>query len=58
MTQFFFLIIPRPPNSTLKESSAASNVYKRQKNVLIATGRVDPSCGEPDFNAVCELVPL
>lgn len=33
-------------------------VHWPEGNVLIATGRVDPSCGEPDFNAVCELVPL
>jgi len=27
-------------------------------NTLIRIGHVDPSCGEPDYNAVCELVPL
>ncbi|CZR83255.1 hypothetical protein CDFC105_43975 [Clostridioides difficile] len=27
---FFFLMIRRPPRSTRKESSAASDVYKRQ----------------------------
>ena len=34
---FFFLMIRRPPRSTLDRSSAASDVYKRQL-VLIATG--------------------
>lgn len=33
-------------------------VHWPEGNELIATGRVDPSCGEPDFNAVCELEPL
>ena len=32
---FFFLMIRRPPRSTLDRSSAASDVYKRQR------------CGEP-----------
>ena len=30
MTCFFFLMIRRPPRSTLDRSSAASDVYKRQ----------------------------
>ena len=30
-TFFFFLMIRRPPRSTLDRSSAASDVYKRQK---------------------------
>src|SRR5678815_3132838 len=29
---FFFLMIRRPPRSTLDRSSAASDVYKRQRN--------------------------
>ena len=29
-TRFFFLMIRRPPRSTLDRSSAASDVYKRQ----------------------------
>ena len=29
---FFFLMIRRPPRSTRKESSAASDVYKRQRH--------------------------
>ena len=31
--QFFFLMIRRPPRSTLDRSSAASDVYKRQVEV-------------------------
>ena len=30
-TVFFFLMIRRPPRSTLDRSSAASDVYKRQR---------------------------
>ena len=30
---FFFLMIRRPPRSTLDRSSAASDVYKRQERV-------------------------
>ena len=30
---FFFLMIRRPPRSTLDRSSAASDVYKRQEKV-------------------------
>jgi molybdopterin-dependent oxidoreductase alpha subunit len=33
-------------------------VHWPEANVLIRTGHYDPSCGEPDYNAVCELVPL
>ena len=33
----FFLMIRRPPRSTLDRSSAASDVYKRQLQVLVAT---------------------
>ena len=32
--RFFFLMIRRPPRSTLDRSSAASDVYKRQLGVL------------------------
>ena len=31
---FFFLMIRRPPRSTLDRSSAASDVYKRQEQIL------------------------
>ena len=31
-TLFFFLMIRRPPRSTLDRSSAASDVYKRQRD--------------------------
>ena len=36
---FFFLMIRRPPRSTPKPSSAASDVYKRQKAFQISTCR-------------------
>eukprot|EP00658_Telonema_sp_P-2_P069813 TRINITY_DN59201_c0_g1_i1.p1 TRINITY_DN59201_c0_g1~~TRINITY_DN59201_c0_g1_i1.p1 ORF type:complete len:120 (+),score=5.47 TRINITY_DN59201_c0_g1_i1:80-439(+) len=32
---FFFLMIRRPPRSTLSSSSAASDVYKRQVEILL-----------------------
>ena len=35
---FFFLMIRRPPRSTLDRSSAASDVYKRQGNAHLASG--------------------
>jgi len=31
-------------------------VHWPEANVLIRTGRYDPSCGEPDYNAVCEVI--
>ena len=39
---FFFLMIRRPPRSTLDRSSAASDVYKRQVvlNAELGTGRI------------------
>ena len=37
---FFFLMIRRPPRSTLDRSSAASDVYKRQVVLLQRAGRV------------------
>ena len=37
---FFFLMIRRPPRSTLDRSSAASDVYKRQVHDLGAAGAV------------------
>jgi molybdopterin-dependent oxidoreductase alpha subunit len=33
-------------------------VHWPEANALIRTGHYDPSCGEPDYNAVCELVSL
>jgi molybdopterin-dependent oxidoreductase alpha subunit len=33
-------------------------VHWPEANTLIRTGHYDPSCGEPDYNAVCEVVPL
>ena len=48
----FFLMIRRPPRSTLDRSSAASDVYKRQivgfgtaAGVLIALRQLDPLLG-------------
>ena len=35
MSFVFFLMIRRPPRSTLDRSSAASDVYKRQDDVLL-----------------------
>ena len=34
------------------------SVHWPEANALIRTGHYDPSCGEPDYNAVCEVVPL
>ncbi len=33
-------------------------VHWPEANALIRAGRYDPSCGEPDYNAICELTPL
>ena len=41
LSRFFFLMIRRPPRSTLDRSSAASDVYKRQ-------GREHPGEGHQD----------
>ena len=35
---FFFLMIRRPPRSTLDRSSAASDVYKRQGESIVSGG--------------------
>ena len=32
-------------------------VHWPEANVLIRIGRYDPSCGEPDYNTVCEVIP-
>ena len=51
---FFFLVIRRPPRSTLVRSSAASDVYKRQTRARGphasrgAASRVSRSCRRPD----------
>jgi len=31
-------------------------VHWPEANALIRRGRVDPRCGEPDFNAVVEVI--
>ncbi|HEX4834701.1 MAG TPA: FdhF/YdeP family oxidoreductase [bacterium] len=33
-------------------------VHWPEANALIRSGHYDPSCGEPDYNAICELIPL
>ena len=38
---FFFLMIRRPPRSTLDRSSAASDVYKRQSQRGALAGDID-----------------
>ena len=38
---FFFLMIRRPPRSTLDRSSAASDVYKRQELIAMYLEQVD-----------------
>ena len=37
---FFFLMVRRPPRSTLDRSSAASDVYKRQDRDLALMGQL------------------
>ena len=48
---FFFLMIRRPPRSTLDRSSAASDVYKRQADALARGGgaarRATPGLRKP-----------
>ena len=41
LSLFFFLMIRRPPRSTLDRSSAASDVYKRQDQVWSGGVRFD-----------------
>jgi anaerobic selenocysteine-containing dehydrogenase len=33
-------------------------VHWPEGNAVIRTGHYDPSCGEPDYNACCELIVL
>ena len=44
---FFFLMVRRPPISTLSSSSAASDVYKRQ-NIHFLRAQDFVSCSETD----------
>ena len=46
---FFFLMIRRPPRSTLDRSSAASDVYKRQGDVN-GDGYADVLVGVPNYD--------
>lgn len=32
-------------------------IHWPEANALIRTGHYDPSCGEPDYNAICEVIP-
>ena len=53
---FVFLMIRRPPRSTLDRSSAASDVYKRQslgKRKVFGAGDHGAIRG-PDFEWVCD----
>ena len=55
MLFFFFLMIRRPPRSTLDRSSAASDVYKRQPQnflfTLVETGQGDKN-SKANFNGI------
>ena len=52
---FFFLMIRRPPRSTLDRSSAASDVYKRQIYGLLA--QLYYSAPTPDLLASLRVAP-
>ena len=55
---FFFLMIRRPPRSTLDRSSAASDVYKRQTELIESLGIVegaDQSADERKHEYATEL---
>ena len=45
---FFFLMIRRPPRSTLDRSSAASDVYKRQAGELIDQCKITKNISKGD----------
>ena len=49
--RFFFLMIRRPPRSTLDRSSAASDVYKRQLMEFVY-GLLE----DDEANALCERI--
>ena len=53
---FFFLMIRRPPRSTLDRSSAASDVYKRQRSHEAAAQITESVVRNPD--AIALLVKL
>ena len=50
---FFFLMIRRPPRSTLDRSSAASDVYKRQNKYPIIS--LEDGLSEDDWNGWVQL---
>lgn len=45
------------PDHYLEIAKALGPVDWPEANVLIRIGHYDPSCGEPDYNAVCEVIP-
>ena len=53
---FFFLMIRRPPRSTLDRSSAASDVYKRQQYIGIRTDISDRKRMESELSEQLHLV--
>ena len=52
---FFFLMIRRPPRSTLDRSSAASDVYKRQ---VFAVNKINSTGNKTEFNSINDLLAL
>eukprot|EP00657_Telonema_sp_P-1_P000928 TRINITY_DN11909_c0_g1_i1.p1 TRINITY_DN11909_c0_g1~~TRINITY_DN11909_c0_g1_i1.p1 ORF type:complete len:105 (+),score=37.29 TRINITY_DN11909_c0_g1_i1:63-377(+) len=62
----FFLMIRRPPRSTQSRSSAASDVYKRQDLVVLASDglwdvmsnqeAVDIALAHPDLGLACDAL--
>ena len=60
VSYFFFLMIRRPPRSTLDRSSAASDVYKRQGGILKRKWVVTDASGntascEQHFHVITEV---
>ena len=54
---FFFVMIRRPPRSTLDRSSAASDVYKRQDLERRRPALIDLLGGQPLPDAQVDLAP-
>ena len=55
-TLVFFLMIRRPPRSTLDRSSAASDVYKRQELDALVPNRDNSSVNHMNTSAVNEFL--
>ena len=51
----FFLMIRRPPRSTLDRSSAASDVYKRQGIGFVVVAEARPFVALPVVDALVQL---